>query len=195
MKVSYLIIILFLFLSNRVFSQERYSGSEETSTVFSVGMALGSEHNIGHWGLFISNDLKVKINEYLALNPRINYFETLAATESGPMEGYSSHSGIFIDFGVSYYFIRESDYAFSLNVGHSYQIGNQTYSSASSWMGDELIDETFEHTRIRRFGFYTDLEYSWNREGKCLHTVALKTYSFEIYPEFLGLGYKIGFKL
>lgn len=195
MKNAYFTFILSLFLLSPVFSQNTSGESQTPATVLSVGLALGGENNIGHWGLFLSNDLKVGLNKYLALNPRINYFETVVAAESEPRKGYSSHSGIFIDFGLSCSFISKKEYAFSLNAGPSYQIGNQTNSKGRAFIGDELIDETFEHSRIRRFGFYTDLEYSWNREGKYLHTVALKTYSFDIYPEFLGLGYKIGFKL
>lgn len=195
MKNFYFTFILSLFLIGPVFSQDSSGKQEDPSTIFSVGLALGSEHNIGNWGLFVSNDLKVALNQHLALNPRLVYFETIAAADVGPYGGYSSHSGVFIDFGLSGFFISKEEYAFSLNAGPSYQIGNQTSSTAMSFAGDELINENFEHSRIRRLGFYTDLEYSWNRKGKYLYTVALKTYSFGIYPEFLGLGYKIGFKL
>ncbi len=196
MKTIYFTFILSLFLIGPVFSQDSSGKKEKApSTVFSVGLALGSEQSIGNWGLFVSNDLKIALNQHLALNPRLVYFETIGSTDEGPFGGYSSHSGVFIDFGLSGFFVNKEDYAFSLNAGPSYQIGNQTNSIAISYVGDDLVDETFEHSRIRRFGFYTDLEYSWNREGKYLHTVALKTYSFNIFPEFLGLGYKIGFKL
>ncbi len=195
MKSLFFILSFFLLfvVSVNAFSQGKEG--ENAPTVLSFGLAFGDELNIGHWGLFICNDLKVGLNRYLALNPRINYFETVAAVESGPWKGFSSHSGIFTDLGLSFSFVRQSDYAFSLNAGPSFQLGNETRRKSSSILGDQLIDETFEHSRIRRFGFYTDLEYNWNREGKYLHTVALKTYSFDIYPEFLGLGYKIGFKL
>ena len=195
MKVFYLGLILSLFLTGHAFSQENSARDHAPSIILSVGLALGSEHNIGHWGLFVSNELRVGLSKSIALNPRLNYFESLAAVEGVPYKSYSSHSGVFIDFGLSYSFIREREYGFSLNAGPSYQIGNQTRTIGSSFVGDVLVDEQFEHTKIRRFGFYADLEYSWNREEKYLHTVALKTYSFDIYPEFLGLAYKLGFKL
>jgi len=42
-------------------------------------------------------------------------------------------------------------------------------------------------------GYYTDLEFSWGKR-KIVNTLAIKANGMYIYPEFLGVVYKIGFR-
>ncbi len=168
-----------------------YSQDKADNILYSVGIGFGNENNVSNYGIFFTNDIKIEIAERLSLNPRVSFFQSLGSIES---EGYRSHSGIFLETGLSYSIKKNGKVELSVNAGPSLEIGDETYSSLRRYEDGVLVEERFGNNMLKQFGFYGDFEISWKRD-RCLKTIGLRTNYYGIYPEFLGIVYKIGFNL
>jgi hypothetical protein len=168
-----------------------FAQNNSKNMLYSVGIGLGTENNVGNYGLFLTNDLKISLAERLALNPRLSFFQSLRGFEDPEQFGYSNHSGLFIDLGLSYSLIAKEGFNFSVNVGPSTEIGSETYSSIRVYENGVLVDEVYEANKLRQFGFYADLEFAWIKDN-CVHALAIKSNYYGIYPEFFGIAYKFG---
>ncbi len=181
-----------LFVSYNSFSQE--TKTKQKQKVYSFGLGVGSENDIGNFGLNITNDLKIYLLNRFGINPRLNYFQSLGLSNQ-QVNGFSSYSAVFIGCGLFYSIVKNRKIEITLNAGPSEEIGNSTYTGL--WQNDKngnIINEKFDNEYLRRFGFYTDLEFSWGKRKKIVNTIAIKANGYGIYPEFFGVVYKIGFR-
>ncbi len=174
-----------LILSSTVFSQS------EKQLTYSLGVGFGNENSVSNYGIYLSNDLKIPVAQKISLNPRLSFFQSLGSIEQSSDYGYRSHTGLFIEPGVSYFPFSNG---LSINAGPSLQIGNATYleTQYADPFGEGTIDR-YKNDYLRRIGFYFDVEFSWVLPSNRISTLGIKSSSFEIFPEFLALTYKIGF--
>lgn len=168
-------------------------GQETTKDmIFSIGVGFGNENNISNYGYFYSTDLKIELFNRVYLNPRVEYFRSTGSIEKAEFFGERYHNGLFIDCGLSYSFVKKQNFEISLNIGPSLEIGEEKFLRASSRING-VLDEFYETNNLFRGGGYADLECSFTTKN-VVNTIGIKSYAFGIYPEFLGLIYKIGFK-
>ena len=171
-----------------------YSQEKTKDKLFSVGLGFGNENNVSNYGIFFTNDLKIGLTDKLYINPRLSFFQSLGSIENADDYGYRSHSGLFIDLGLGYSIIKKQKFDISINLGPSTEIGSETYSSMQRYENGILVEEQFENNNLKQFGFYSDIEIIWIT-GNLTNTIGLKTNYFGIYPEFIGIVYKIGLRI
>jgi len=189
-KIIVLSLLLFLF-SYSSFSQE----TTPKEKIYSFGLGVGNENDVGNFGAYVTNDLKIYLSKRFGINPRLNYFHSLGLYNK-ETNGFSSYSALFIECGVYYSLVKNQKIEISINAGPSMMLGNMTY--ADMWQYDEngkVINQRFDNEYIRKMGYYTDLEFSWSKRKKLVNTIAIKLNGLYIYPEFIGIVYKLGFKL
>ena len=187
-KMIFLAILMGL-IFNQAFTQNKFGDK-----IYSVGLGFGNENNVGNYGLYFSNDLRFYLTNRLSVNPRVSFFQSLGSIEPEKHYGYRSHSGIFFDLGANISLITNNSHDLSFSAGPSFQMGNETFSSGITVRNEVLVDEGFETITLRRLGFYCDLEFSFPVLNQ-IHSIGLRSSYFGIYPEFLGITYKIGIKL
>lgn len=189
--IKRLLLILILFTS----VSSGFSQNDFHRKIYSVGIGLGNENNISNFGMYFTNDFRYYALDWLAVNPRISFFQSLGLNNY-QFYGYRSQSGVFFELGASFSIIKYSYSEVSINVGPSFQIGSETYRSIVVY--DEYFnaaEEIFSNKYFRRLGFYLDLDLTFNDGDKLEQSIGIKSSFFGIYPEYLGLVYKIGFKL
>jgi hypothetical protein len=182
MKIKTILIIVLIVFAQLLKAQEKKG-------IYSIGVGVGNENNISNYGIYFTNDYKYFVLDWLAINPRISFFQSTSSFEPAVDFGYRSHSGIFFDLGLSIYPFKR----FSLNVGPSYEVGDESYLSMKKWENDVVVQEWYENNSIREFGFYADIEYSWPMTKKLIGTFGIKTNYLYFYPGFVGIVCKVGF--
>ncbi len=186
-----LLLTLFLF----GFLVNGFSQNDFHRKIYSVGLGIGNENNISNFGMYFTNDFKYFALDRLAVNPRISFFQSLGLNNYKHY-GYKSQSGVFFELGASFSIIKYSYSELSISAGPSFQIGSETYRSLASYDENfEVIEERFSNKYFRRLGLYLDLDFTFNDGDKLEQTIGIKSSYFGIYPEYLGIVYKIGFKL
>lgn len=185
--------IFLTILMGMIFTQS-FTQNKIGDKIYSVGLGIGNENNVSNYGLYVSNDLKFYLKNKLSVNPRISLFQSLGSIEPEELYGYRSHYGFFFDLGANISLIKNDSYDLSLNVGPSYQLGKETYSIGRTIINDVVVEENFKTNSLRRLGLYCDLEFSY-QVFRQIHSIGIRSNYFDIYPEFLGITYKIGLKL
>lgn len=194
-KISILTIALYLFAVSSLFAQNIMEPDQENLTIFSLSLGFASHTGSGFYGPLVTNDLKTSLGKNLYINPRLSFFQSIFNPPASSA-GFNSHSGLFVDLGLSYSFLIEKAHSFSISAGPAYQTGSETRTISHTYVNDVLVDEKFRHRNIRHLGFYLDLDYNLNTTDKFIHSLGVKSYSFKANPfEFLALSYKIGFSL
>jgi len=191
MKKSVLFSIILLFVSYAAFAQKPDTKHKEK--VFSFGLGIMNENDIGNFGISITSGLKIYLFNRFGINPRLNYFQSLGLNNQ-EISGFSSYSAIFVECGLFYSIVKNQKIEITLNAGPSGIFGNSSY--ADMWQYDKngnVINQRFNNEYIRTLGYYTDLEFSWGKR-KIVNTLAIKANGMYIYPEFFGVVYKIGFR-
>jgi len=169
-------------------------GQDKTrDKIFSIGIGLGNENNVSNYGLFYSGDFKLELKNRLYLNPRVEYFQSTGSYENAESYGDRYHHGLFLDCGASYSFVKKQNFEISINLGPSLEIGKELFLRSRSVHNGVVVDEVYENNNLFRLGGYADLEFSFYLKN-VVNTIGIKSYAFGIYPEFLGIIYKIGLK-
>ena len=57
-----------------------------------------------------------------------------------------------------------------------------------------LMDEKFVNNQLKRWGYYIDIEYTFMQGDRFNHSIGIKSASYEIFAEYLGIVYKFGFR-
>lgn len=184
-----------MYIVSPAFAQDIPAGEQENPTLFSFSAGAANNTNSGYYGLLIANDLKTSLHKKLYINPRLSFFQSVYHKPASTA-GFNSLSSLFVDLGLSYSFTIEKVHTFSLSAGPAYQLGSHTRTISQSYLDGELVDEQYKHEHIRSLGFYIDLDYQLYTNEKFIHSLALKSYSFQNKPfEFMALSYKIGLTL
>ncbi len=186
------LLLLFILFASIV---NGFSQNDFHRKVYSVGLGLGNENNISNFGMYFTNDFKYYALDRLAVNPRISFFQSLGVNNY-KYYGYRSQSGVFFDLGASFSIIKYSYSEVSISTGPSFQIGSETYRSLAVYDEKfEVTEERFSNKYFHRLGLYLDLDLTLNDGDKLEQSIGIKSSFFGIYPEYLGIVYKIGFKL
>ncbi len=191
MKRFILFSIVLLFLSYGAYAQETHT--KQKKRVYSFGLGIMNENDIGNFGVIVNNDLKIYLSNRFGVNPRLNYFQSMGVSSSGVEGDYSSYSAFFVECGLFYSVVKNNNIEITLNAGPSGIFGNSTYLEMLVYYNMTIVDRRFSNEYIRTLGYYTDLEFSWGKR-KVVNTIAIKATGMYIYPEFLGVVYKIGFR-
>jgi hypothetical protein len=161
--------------------------------IYSIGIGFGNENNVSNYGILFTNDLKLELLNRFYLNPRVGFFQSTGSLEHADQFGYRSHSGLFLDCGISYAFVKKQNFEITLNAGPSYEIGSETFLRSASIHNDEFINVVYENNQLSRLGAYADIEFSWMIKN-VVNTIGIKTNAYGFYPEYVGIIYKIGLK-
>jgi hypothetical protein len=191
MKKSLFFSLALLFVLQVVTAQNTYKKPKKLA--YSFGLGIMNENDIGNFGMVVTNDLKIYLLNRLGINPRLNYFQSLGVSSSGVDGDYSSYSALFVECGVFYSFVKNKKIEITLNAGPSGIFGNSTYLEMVTYYNNDIINKKYNNEYIRNLGYYTDLEFTWGKR-KVINTLAIKANGMYIYPEFIGLVYKIGFR-
>ncbi len=192
MKKSVLFSIVLLFVSYAAFAQK--TNTKQKKMEYSFGLGIMNENDIGNFGMVITNDLKIYLLHRFGVNPRLNYFQSLGVSNSGVDGDYSSYSTLFVECGLFYSIVKNKKIEITLNAGSSGIFGNSSYLEMVQYdKNGNVTNQRFNNEYIRTIGYYTDLEFSWGKR-KIVNTLAIKANGMYIYPEFLGVVYKIGFR-
>ncbi len=191
-KIVFLLGVLFL-ASLPSFAQQPAKPKKEK--VYSFGMGVMNENDIGNLGVVVTNDLKIYLLRRFGVNPRLSYFQSLGLNAHDPdIPGdFSSYSAVFVECGLFYSFVKNQKVEITLNAGPSGVFGNSSYLEMITYYNQTITQEKFNNEYIRNMAYFTDLEFSWGKR-KIVNTLAIKATGMYIYPEFLGIVYKIGFR-
>ncbi len=187
-KFLFLFGVLFM-VSLPSFAQQPAKPKKEK--VYSFGMGIMNENDIGNFGIVVTNDLKIYLLRRFGVNPRLSYFQSLGLNTYG--DGFSSYSAIFMGCGLFYSVVKNKKMEITINAGPSGVFGNSTNLVVALYENGKLVNQRFDNEYIRNMAYFTDLEFSWGKR-KIVNTLAIKATGMYIYPEFLGIVYKIGFR-
>jgi hypothetical protein len=195
MKKSVLLFAVLLLASSFTFAQQ--PGKQKKEKIYSFGTGIMNENDIGNLGIVVTNDLKIYLLKRFGINPRLSYFQSLGQTSTldpGNPDDFSSYSALFVECGLFYSFVKNQKVEITLNAGPSGVFGNSSYLELVAYDGNgNKIQERFNNEHITSMAYFTDLEFSWGKR-KIVNTLAIKATGMYIYPEFLSLVYKIGFR-
>ena len=191
MKKSVLFFVVLFFVSYAAFAQKTHTKPKNME--YSFGLGIMNENDIGNFGMVVTNDLKIYLLPRFGVNPRLNYFQSLGVSNSGLDGDYSSYSALFVECGLFYSIVKNKKIEITLNAGPSGIFGNSTYLEMELYENGNITEKRFNNEYIRTLGYYTDLEFTWGKR-KIINTLAIKANGMYIYPEFLGIVYKIGFR-
>ena len=190
MKKSVLFSIVLLFVSYAAFAQ--HATTKPKNMEYSFGLGIMNENDIGNFGMVVTNDLRIYLLPRFGVNPRLNYFQSLGL-KNQKIYGFSSYSAVFVECGLFYSIVKNKKIEITLNAGPSAIFGNSSYLEVLWYDENGNRRERFNNEYIRNMGYYTDIEFSWGKR-KIVNTLAIKANGMYIYPEFLGVVYKIGFR-
>jgi len=191
MKKSVLFSIVLLFVSYAAFAQ--HATTKPKNMEYSFGLGIMNENDIGNFGMVVTNDLRIYLLPRFGVNPRLNYFQSIGIKNSGVPGDYSSYSALFVDCGLFYSIVKNKKIEITLNAGPSGIFGSSTYLEVEQMDENGNITKRFNNETIHNLCYYTDLEFTWGKR-KIVNTLAIKANGMYIYPEFLGVVYKIGFR-
>ena len=182
---------LFARFAFSAFSQEPQKAKEK---IYSFGLGIGNENDIGNFGLNVTNDLKIYLLNRFGVNPRVNYFQSLGLNDE-EVNGFTSYSAVFVECGLFYSIVKNNKIEITVNAGPSGEFGNSTYAEMRQYdENGNVTNERFNNEYIRTLGYYNDLEFSWGKRKNLVNTIAIKANGFYIYPEFVGIVYKLGLR-
>jgi len=192
MKRIILFSIVLFFVSQFLYAQN--SPRKPKEKIYSFGLGIMNENDIGNFGVVVTNDLKIYLLHRFGVNPRLNYFQSLGVNNSGVDGDYSSYSSLFVECGLFYSIVKNKKIEITLNAGPSGIFANSSYLEMVQYdENGNITNQKFNNECIRTIGYYTDLEFSWGKR-KIVNTLAVKANGMYIYPEFFGIVYKIGFR-
>lgn len=175
-------IVSILFTSQFIFSQENKK--------FSIGLGYGFDTNISNDGILLTNDYKIFLTNKLILNPGVSVFQSMN-TIKRIEPGYRSHSGLVFDLSLEYEIIKIKNFGISMNLGPSFEIGDQTYSSVRTYEYGVLIDEQFVHEQIYQPGLMAGIEFSFQKNKRNTFSI-VSNFQYGLLPNSVGVLYKIG---
>ena len=188
-KLNFVVILVMLFISSSSYAQK----SSIRKAKYSVGFGYGFNSNVGNDGLIISNDYKYYLSNRLALNPALSYFQSINLFHDFE-EGYKSHSGLVLSFSLDYTIYNKKDFNISLNLGPSFEIGDQSRTWMRTYIDGVLTEERFENERLFVPGVVGNIEFSWDENKKFVKSISIISNSqYGLIPNSLGIVYKIGF--
>ncbi len=188
-KLNFVVILVMLFISSSSYAQK----SSIRKDKYSVGFGYGFNSNVGNDGLIISNDYKYYLSNRLALNPALSYFQSINLFHDFE-EGYKSHSGLVLSFSLDYTIYNKKDFNISLNLGPSFEIGDQSRTWMRTYIDGVLTEERFENERLFVPGVVGNIEFSWDENKKFVKSISIISNSqYGLIPNSLGIVYKIGF--
>ena len=188
-KLNFVVILVMLFISSSSYAQK----SSIRKDKYSVGFGYGFNSNVGNDGIIISNDYKYYLSNRLALNPALSYFQSINLFHDFE-EGYKSHSGLVLSFSLDYTIYNKKDFNISLNLGPSFEIGDQSRTWMRTYIDGVLTEERFENERLFVPGVVGNIEVSWDENKKFAKSISIISNSqYGLIPNSLGIVYKIGF--
>lgn len=188
-KISYVVILVMLFISSSNYAQK----SSIRKDKYSLGIGYGFNSNVGNDGVIISNEYKYYLSNRLALNPALNYFQSINLFHNFD-EGYKSHSGLVLSFSLDYTIYNKKDFNVALNLGPSFEIGDQSRTSLRTYIDGVMTEERFENERLFVPGVVGNIEFSWDENEKFVKSISIISNSqYGLIPNSLGIVYKIGF--
>ncbi len=188
-KISYVVILVMLFISSSNYAQK----SSIRKDKYSLGIGYGFNSNVGNDGVIISNEYKYYLSNRLALNPALNYFQSINLFHNFD-EGYKSHSGLVLSFSLDYTIYNKKDFNVALNLGPSFEIGDQSRTSMRTYIDGVMTEERFENERLFVPGVVGNIEVSWDENKKFVKSISIISNSqYGLIPNSLGIVYKIGF--
>ena len=190
MKKFILLSSVLLLASFQTFAQQPVKQKKEK--VYSFGLGIMNENDIGNFGVVVTNDLKIYLLRRFGVDPRLSYFQSLGLNTYN--DGFSSYSTVFVGCGLFYSIVKNKKIEITINAGPSGVFGNSTNLVVALYEDGKLSNQRFDNEYIRNMAYFTDLEFSWGKR-KIVNTLAIKATGMYIYPEFLGIVYKIGFRL
>ena len=143
--------------------------------------------------MVFSNDYKYYLSNRLALNPALSYFQSINLFHDFE-EGYQSHSGFVFSFALDYTIYNKNDFNIAINLGPSFEVGDQSYSWLRTYTDGVLTEERFENERLFVPGVVGNIELSWDENKKFVKSISIISNSqYGLIPNSLGIVYKIGF--
>lgn len=188
-KLNLLTMLVVLCISSNNYAQK----SSIRKDKYSVGIGYGFNSNVGNDGLVFSNDYKYYLSNRLALNPALSYFQSINLFHDFE-EGYQSHSGLVLSFSLDYTIYHKNDFNIALNLGPSFEIGDQSHTWMRTYYDGILTEERFENERLFVPGVVGNVEFSWDESKKFVKSISIISNSqYGLIPNSLGIVYKIGF--
>lgn len=188
-KISYVVILFLLFISSSNYAQK----SSIRKDKYSIGVGYGFNSNVGNDGLVFSNDYKYYLSDKLAINPALTFFQSINLFQDLE-DGYQSHSGFVLSFSIDYTIYNKKDFNIALNLGPSFEIGDQSHSSMRTYIDGVMTEERFENERLFVPGVVGNIEVSWDENKKFAKSISIISNSqYGLIPNSLGIVYKIGF--
>ena len=188
-NLNLVVIIVMLFITSNNYAQK----SSIRKDKYSVGIGYGFNSNVGNDGLVFSNDYKYYLSNRLALNPALSYFQSINLFHDFE-EGYQSHSGFVFSFALDYTIYNKNDFNIAINLGPSFEVGDQSYSWLRTYTDGVLTEERFENERLFVPGVVGNIELSWDENKKFVKSISIISNSqYGLIPNSLGIVYKIGF--
>lgn len=190
MKKVLLVTAFSLMISFCLSSQNKLVGKNQ----YSVGLGYGYNSNAGNDGIVFSNDYKYYLTNRFALNPGISFFQSINLFANLDNTGYKSHSGLLLNFSLDYVLLQRDDFSLALNVGPSFEIGDDTFTSMRSFSNGVLTGEQFENKRIFEPGLFGSVDLMWDmNNGKSRTLSIISNSQYGLIPISLGIVYKVGF--
>ena len=99
-----------------------------------------------------------------------------------------------MSFSLDYTIYNKKDFNVALNLGPSFEIGDQSRTSMRTYIDGVMTEERFENERLFVPGVVGNIEVSWDENKKFAKSISIISNSqYGLIPNSLGIVYKIGF--
>lgn len=185
----FVVILVMLFITSSTYGQK----SSIRKDKYSVGIGYGLNRNMGNDGVVFSNDYKYYLSNRLAINPALTFFQSINMFHDFE-DGYQSHSGLVLSFSLDYTIYNKNDFNIALNLGPSFEIGDQSYSWLRTYTDGVLTEDRIKNERLFAPGVVGNIEFSWDENEKFTKSISIVCNNqYGTILNSLGIVYKIGF--